>query len=100
MTTASVASATPSRPNGSACSTDGSVADASYGIARTLHPLLTMEKKNQPPRRKEETARYEGDTEPAARRSGKDGVDPQSVPGEFADDVRVNRSTPPPAPKR
>ena len=79
---------------------NGSVADASSGVARTLHRLLLMEKKDQPSLPKRDNARYQGDTEPAANRSGKDGVDPESVPGEFADDVRVNRSTPPPDPKR
>jgi hypothetical protein len=36
---------------------------------------------------------------PEAKRSGREGVDPVSQPGEFADDMRVNRTTPPPEPE-
>ena len=36
-----------------------------------------------------------------AKRTGRDGVDPESQPGEFADDVRINRfEQPPPPPRR
>ena len=35
-----------------------------------------------------------------AKRTGRDGVDPESQPGEFGDDMRVNRFTPPPPPKK
>jgi hypothetical protein len=37
-----------------------------------------------------------------AKRTGRDGANPESQPGEFADDVAVNRFTspPPPAPRR
>jgi hypothetical protein len=38
-------------------------------------------------------------TIPAAKRDGRDGVDPETLPGEFADDLRVNRFTTPPEPK-
>jgi hypothetical protein len=38
------------------------------------------------------------DTIPEAKRSEREGVDPKSQPGEFADDMRVNRFTPPPDP--
>lgn len=37
-------------------------------------------------------------TAPEAKRRDREGVDPESEPGEFADDMRVNRFTPPPAP--
>lgn len=35
---------------------------------------------------------------PAAKRTEREGPDPQSEPGEFADDMRVNRFEPPPDP--
>jgi hypothetical protein len=35
-----------------------------------------------------------------AKRTGREGADPESQPGEFADDMRFNRFTPPPPPKR
>jgi hypothetical protein len=37
-------------------------------------------------------------TAPEAKRRDREGVDPKSEPGEFADDMRVNRFTPPPPP--
>ena len=37
-------------------------------------------------------------TVPEAKRRDREGVDPRTEPGEFADDVRVNRFTPPPDP--
>ena len=37
-------------------------------------------------------------TIPEAKRRGRDGVDPESQPGEFSDEMRVNRFTPPPDP--
>lgn len=43
-----------------------------------------------------EKGRKEGE----AKRTGRDGNDPESQPGEFADDVNVNRFTPPPPPRR
>jgi hypothetical protein len=39
-----------------------------------------------------------GETIPQAKRTGRDGVDPESQPAEFADEMRVNRFTPPPDP--
>jgi hypothetical protein len=39
------------------------------------------------------------ETFPAAKRDGREGVDPHTEPGEFADDMRTNRFTPPPEPK-
>ncbi|HUP47826.1 MAG TPA: hypothetical protein VNA04_03450 [Thermoanaerobaculia bacterium] len=39
-----------------------------------------------------------GDTIPEAKRTGRERPDPHSQPGEFADEMRVNRFTPPPAP--
>ncbi|HEU4522169.1 MAG TPA: hypothetical protein VFT12_09215 [Thermoanaerobaculia bacterium] len=39
-----------------------------------------------------------GDTIPQAKRSGRENPDPQSQPGEFADEMRTNRFTPPPDP--
>ncbi len=41
---------------------------------------------------------HRGTTIPEAKRSGREGVDPQSEPDEFVDDMRVNRFTPPPPP--
>lgn len=35
---------------------------------------------------------------PEAKRTGREGVDPKNEPAEFADDMRVNRFTPPPEP--
>ena len=35
-----------------------------------------------------------------AKRTGREGTDPESQPGEFSDDMRVNRFTPPPPPKK
>jgi hypothetical protein len=37
-------------------------------------------------------------TTPEAKRSGREGVDPASQPGEFSDDMLTNRFTPPPDP--
>ena len=37
-------------------------------------------------------------TAPEAKRDGRDSANPRSQPGEFADDMRVNRFTPPPDP--
>ena len=37
-------------------------------------------------------------TLPQAKRRDREGIDPKSQPGEFADDLRVNRFTPPPDP--
>jgi hypothetical protein len=36
---------------------------------------------------------------PQAKRTGREAPDPKSEPGEFADDMRVNRFTPPPDPE-
>jgi hypothetical protein len=38
------------------------------------------------------------ENEPEAKRTGRDGVDPESLPGEFVDEMRANRFTPPPDP--
>ena len=38
-------------------------------------------------------------TIPEAKRTGRDGVDPQSLPGEFLDEMHTNRFTPPPDPE-
>ena len=35
-----------------------------------------------------------------AKRTGREGIDPESQPAEFTDDMRVNRFTPPPPPKK
>ena len=40
----------------------------------------------------------QGETTPHAKRTGREGNDPTSQPGEFADEMRTNRSTPPPDP--
>jgi hypothetical protein len=42
--------------------------------------------------------RKDGETLPKAKRTGREGVDPESMPAEYVDDMRVNRSTPPPEP--
>lgn len=42
--------------------------------------------------------RRDEETIPKAKRTGREGVDPESLPGEYADDMRVNRFTPPPEP--
>ena len=34
-----------------------------------------------------------------AKRRGRDGVDPETLPGEFLDEMRMNRFTPPPDPQ-
>lgn len=39
-------------------------------------------------------------SEPGAKRTGREGVDPESLPGEFADDMAVNRFEPPPDPPK
>lgn len=36
---------------------------------------------------------------PQAKRTGREAPDPKSEPAEFADDMRVNRFTPPPEPE-
>ncbi|HEX3583168.1 MAG TPA: hypothetical protein VH087_15470 [Thermoanaerobaculia bacterium] len=36
---------------------------------------------------------------PEAKRTGREAPDPKNEPAEFADDMRVNRFTPPPDPK-
>lgn len=36
---------------------------------------------------------------PEAKRTGREAPDPHSMPGEFRDDLRVNRFEPPPEPK-
>ncbi|HUP63698.1 MAG TPA: hypothetical protein VM557_00255 [Thermoanaerobaculia bacterium] len=48
----------------------------------------------------EETKRPDEATEPRAKRTGREGVSPESQPAEFADDLRTNRFTPPPDPKK
>ena len=51
-------------------------------------------------RRRDEPRRDDEDTSiPMGKRSGRDGVRPESQPGEFADDMRTNRFEPPPPPK-
>jgi hypothetical protein len=45
-----------------------------------------------------EQKKEEATTEPEAKREGREGVDPESQPGEYFDDMRVNRFTPPPDP--
>ena len=35
---------------------------------------------------------------PEAKRTGREGIDPESQPAEFTDEFRVNRFTPPPDP--
>ena len=39
------------------------------------------------------------ETIPRAKRTGRDSSQPREQPGEFADEMRVNRFTPPPEPK-
>jgi hypothetical protein len=39
-----------------------------------------------------------GLTIPEAKRTGREAPEPRSMPAEFADDLRTNRSTPPPDP--
>lgn len=39
------------------------------------------------------------ETRPMAKRSGRDGLSPESQPAEFADDLRTNRFEPPPEPE-
>lgn len=46
-----------------------------------------------------EEERNDEESLPKAKRTGRDGVDRETLPGEFADDMRVNRSTPPPEPE-
>lgn len=36
--------------------------------------------------------------EPQAKRTGREGPDPESLPGEYSEDMIVNRFTPPPEP--
>jgi hypothetical protein len=38
------------------------------------------------------------ETLPNAKRTGREGVDPEALPAEYADDMRVNRFTPPSEP--
>jgi hypothetical protein len=38
------------------------------------------------------------DTPPEAKRTGREAPDPRNMPGEFQDDLRVNRFEPPPDP--
>lgn len=46
----------------------------------------------------EETKDDRTETEPQAKRTGRDSAEPRSQPGEFADDMASNRFTPPPDP--
>ena len=41
----------------------------------------------------------DSDSEAQAKRRDREGPNPGGQPGEFADDMRVNRDTPPPAPR-
>lgn len=50
-----------------------------------------MEDEKKEPGEREETI-------PQAKRTGRQNPDPHSQPGEFADEMRVNRTTPPPEP--
>ena len=52
--------------------------------------MIVMDDKNEPRERDE--------TIPLAKRSGREASEPQSLPGEFADDLRSNRSTESPDP--
>ncbi|HEX6177657.1 MAG TPA: hypothetical protein VF057_04820 [Thermoanaerobaculia bacterium] len=49
-----------------------------------------MDDKNDP--------RDRDETIPLAKRTGREAVEPKSLPGEFADDLKSNRSTEPPDP--
>lgn len=46
----------------------------------------------------DELHREHEDTIPEGKREGRGRPDPQNEPAEFADDMRVNRFTPPPDP--
>ena len=47
---------------------------------------------------KDDRAEEQDETIPMAKRTGRQNPDPHSQPGEFADEMRVNRFTPPPDP--
>lgn len=49
--------------------------------------------------KKDDEAAPDDTTIPHGKRTARDGGAPESQPGEFADDVRVNRFTPPPPPE-
>jgi hypothetical protein len=51
-----------------------------------------MKENENPPRR-------DGETAPLSDRRDRNAVDPKSQPGEFVDEMRTNRFTPPPDPK-